>query len=187
MPKERNMYEGMSHILWRNHEERLVRELEQQRALHERLADEEQAPKPLRERRANLWSVLFAGWFTRRTKSVHSGAMEETRETNETGTRRHLGAFDSQRADDLAKRLKTLADPARLRLVSIVAASEGSEACVCDLITPVGLGQPVVSHHLQILMEGGLLARSKRGTWTYYKLVPGALGGLSQLDVTASR
>jgi ArsR family transcriptional regulator len=97
-------------------------------------------------------------------------------------------AIDADRADDLAKKLKALADPTRLRLVSIVAASEGEEACVCDLIEPVGLAQPTVSHHLKILMEAGFLTRSKRGTWAYYKLVPGALGQLSQLlDVTASR
>jgi ArsR family transcriptional regulator len=97
-------------------------------------------------------------------------------------------AIDADRADDLAKKLKALADPTRLRLVSIVAASEGEEACVCDLIEPVGLAQPTVSHHLKILMEAGFLTRSKRGTWAYYKLVPGALGQLSQLlDVTGSR
>jgi len=96
--------------------------------------------------------------------------------------------IDADRAEDLARRLKALADPTRLRLVSIVAASEGEEACVCDLIEPVGLSQPTVSHHLRILMEAGFLSRSKRGTWAYYKLVPGALGQLSQLlDVTASR
>ena len=71
--------------------------------------------------------------------------------------------------------LTPLADPVRLRLVSIVAASEGQEACVCDLIEPVGLSQPTVSHHLKILTEAGFLSRSKRGTWAYYRLVPGAL------------
>jgi ArsR family transcriptional regulator, arsenate/arsenite/antimonite-responsive transcriptional repressor len=97
-------------------------------------------------------------------------------------------AIDAERADELAKKLKALADPTRLRLVSIVAASEDREACVCDLIEPVGLGQSTVSHHLKILMEAGFLTRSKRGTWAYYKLVPGALGELSQLlDVTVSR
>ena len=78
-------------------------------------------------------------------------------------------------AEVFARRLKALADPVRLRLVSIVAASEGQEACVCDLIEPVGLSQPTVSHHLKILTEAGFLSRSKRGTWAYYRLVPGAL------------
>lgn len=90
-------------------------------------------------------------------------------------------AIDADRAEDLARKLKALADPTRLRLVSIVAASEGEEACVCDLIEPVGLSQPTVSHHLKILMDAGFFTRSKRGTWAYYKLVPGALGQLSQL------
>lgn len=95
--------------------------------------------------------------------------------------------IDAEQAELLARKLKALADPTRLRLVSIVAASEGQEACVCDLIEPVGLSQPTVSHHLRILMEAGFLTRSKRGTWAYYKLVPGELGGLSQLlDVTAA-
>ncbi|MGR2752399.1 metalloregulator ArsR/SmtB family transcription factor [Agromyces arachidis] len=96
--------------------------------------------------------------------------------------------IEPDQADLLARKLKALADPTRLRLVSIVAASEGEEACVCDLVEPVGLSQPTVSHHLRILMEAGFLTRSKRGTWAYYRLVPGALGELSQLlDVTASR
>jgi ArsR family transcriptional regulator, arsenate/arsenite/antimonite-responsive transcriptional repressor len=87
-------------------------------------------------------------------------------------TRETITAAD---AETLARRLKALADPVRLRLVSIVAASEGKEACVCDLIEPVGLSQPTVSHHLKILMEAGFLSRSKRGTWAYYRLVPGSL------------
>jgi ArsR family transcriptional regulator len=96
--------------------------------------------------------------------------------------------IDADRAEDLARKLKALADPTRLRLVSIVAASESEEACVCDLIEPVGLSQPTVSHHLKILMDAGFLTRTRRGTWAYYKLVPGALGQLSQLlDVTGSR
>lgn len=86
-------------------------------------------------------------------------------------------------ADQLATTMKALADPARLRLLSIVAASEGAEACVCDLIEPVGLSQPTVSHHLKILTTAGFLTRSKRGTWAYFKLVPGALDRVSQLFV----
>lgn len=84
-------------------------------------------------------------------------------------------------ADDLAHVLKALADPARLRLLSIVAASEGAEACVCDLIEPLGLSQPTVSHHLKILTSAGFLTRAKRGTWAYYALVPGALERIAGL------
>ena len=67
-------------------------------------------------------------------------------------------------ADQLATTMKALADPARLRLLSIVAASEGAEACVCDLIEPIGLSQPTVSHHLKVLTTAGFLSRSKRAT-----------------------
>ena len=84
-------------------------------------------------------------------------------------------------AEDLATTLKALADPARLRLLSIVAASEDQEACVCDLIDPIGLSQPTVSHHLKVLTEAGFLSRSKRGTWAYYRLRPGALGQVAAL------
>ena len=82
-------------------------------------------------------------------------------------------------AEQLAVTLKALADPARLRLLSIVASSEGQEACVCDLIEPVGLSQPTVSHHLRVLTEAGFLSRSKRGTWAYYRLQPTALSGIA--------
>ncbi|MCU1636631.1 MAG: ArsR-family transcriptional regulator (repressor) [Cryobacterium sp.] len=96
-------------------------------------------------------------------------------------TRQPLGA---EEAVDLSKMLKAIADPARLRLLSIVAASEGQEACVCDLTEPIGLSQPTVSHHLKVLTEAGFLSRSKRGTWAYYALVPGALDSLASVLVT---
>jgi ArsR family transcriptional regulator len=81
----------------------------------------------------------------------------------------------------LAGRLKAIAEPTRLRLLSLVAAHDGSEACVCDLTEPVNLSQPTVSHHLKILVEAGLLTRSKRGSWAFYSLVPGALDDLAAL------
>lgn len=89
--------------------------------------------------------------------------------------------LSADEALSLAHTMKALADPARLRLLSIVAASEGAEACVCDLTEPVGLSQPTVSHHLKILTEAGFLSRSKRGTWAYYSVVPGALDRVSRL------
>lgn len=92
--------------------------------------------------------------------------------------------ISAQNADALASTLKALADPARLRLVSMVAAREGGEACVCDLTEPLGLSQPTVSHHLKILVEAGFLTRSKRGLWAYYRLVPGALDSVSRLLIT---
>ncbi|MHA7306491.1 ArsR/SmtB family transcription factor [Arthrobacter sp. TMN-49] len=83
-----------------------------------------------------------------------------------------LNAADAQES---ARILKALSDPNRLRLLSIVKAGDGGEACVCDLTEPLNLGQPTVSHHLKILVDAGLLEREKRGTWAYYSLVPGAL------------
>ena len=82
-------------------------------------------------------------------------------------------------AADLAHKLKALADPTRLRLVSMVAAHDGGEACVCDLTEPLGLTQPTISHHLKILVEAGIFTRDKRGVWAYYALVPSALAALS--------
>jgi ArsR family transcriptional regulator len=87
-----------------------------------------------------------------------------------------LGAVE---AGVLAARFKALADPNRLRIVSMVSSSAGSEACVCDLSEPLDLGQPTVSHHLKILVDAGILHREKRGVWAYYSLVPGALEGLA--------
>lgn len=78
-------------------------------------------------------------------------------------------------AERLAGLLKAVAEPTRLRLLSLVAAHDGQEACVCDLTGPVGLSQPTVSHHLKVLVDAGLLQRDKRGVWAYYRLVPGRL------------
>lgn len=77
-------------------------------------------------------------------------------------------------ATALARGFKALADPTRLRLLSLVAAHPGGEACVCELTEPVGLSQPTVSHHLKVLVDAGLLTREKRGVWAYYAIVPHA-------------
>lgn len=84
-------------------------------------------------------------------------------------------------AADLARILKALADPTRLRLVSMVAAHDGGEACVCDLTDPLGLTQPTISHHLKILVDAGIFTREKRGKWAYYAVVPSALDALSSV------
>ncbi len=81
-------------------------------------------------------------------------------------------------AEELARRLKALADPARLRLLSMLLAAEGCEACTCDLTGPLGLSQPTVSHHLKVLYEAGLVDREKRGTWVWYRVVPERLAAL---------
>ena len=83
-----------------------------------------------------------------------------------------LGAAEAKQK---ALVFKALADPNRLRLLSIVKGADAGEACVCDLTEPLDLGQPTVSHHLKILVDAGLLHREKRGTWAYYSIVPGAI------------
>ncbi len=94
------------------------------------------------------------------------------------------GSISAENSESLANTLKALADPARLRLISMVAAREGGEACVCDLTEPLGLSQPTVSHHLKILVDAGFLTREKRGLWAYYRIVPGALDTVGRLLVT---
>lgn len=81
-------------------------------------------------------------------------------------------ALDEANAMDLAEAFKALADPARLRLLSLVANSPSGEACACDLIEPLGRSQPTVSHHLSILVDAGLLSREKRSKWAWYRVVP---------------
>jgi ArsR family transcriptional regulator len=88
-------------------------------------------------------------------------------------------------ADELADRLKALADPTRLRLLSILLASEGMEACTCDLTGPLGLTQPTVTHHLKRLAGAGLVVGERRGTWTHYRVVPDALAGLASVIAPA--
>jgi ArsR family transcriptional regulator len=87
-----------------------------------------------------------------------------------------LGAED---AADLARVLKALADPARLRLLSVIQAADGGEACQCDLTEPVGLSQPTVSHHLKVLHDAGLVTREMRGAWAYYRAVPARLAAVA--------
>jgi ArsR family transcriptional regulator len=92
-------------------------------------------------------------------------------------------------ADQLARTLKAIAEPTRLRLLSLIAAHDNGEACVCELTDPVGLSQPTVSHHLKVLVEAGLLTREKRGVWAFYTLIPEALGDLAVVltPATSSR
>ena len=89
-----------------------------------------------------------------------------------------LGADD---AEILAGVLRALADPARLRLVSLLAAAPNAECCGCDLTGPLGLAQPTVSHHLKVLHEAGLLTRERRGRWVYYTLRPDRLAELRSI------
>jgi ArsR family transcriptional regulator len=79
-------------------------------------------------------------------------------------------ALDEQQASDLADALKALADPVRLRLVSIVATAPSGEVCACDLPAAVGRSQPTVSHHLSLLVDAGVLEREQRGKWAWFRL-----------------
>jgi ArsR family transcriptional regulator len=87
-------------------------------------------------------------------------------------------------AENLASTLRVLADPARLRLVSVIAGLAGQEACVCNLTAPVGLSQPTVSHHLKLLSEAGILDREQRGRWVFYSIRPGALDRVASVFST---
>lgn len=89
------------------------------------------------------------------------------------------GALAVEEAERLARAFKALGDPTRVRLLSLIAASPEREACICDLVEPVGLSQPTVSHHMKQLVDAGLVVRDQRGRWAFYRLVDDALGMLS--------
>jgi ArsR family transcriptional regulator len=91
------------------------------------------------------------------------------------------GSLEAEDAQRLAAALKTLADPARLRLLSLIQAQPDGEACVCHLTEPLGLSQPTVSHHLKVLREAGLVERERRGSWAYYRVIPEPLTLLREL------
>lgn len=81
------------------------------------------------------------------------------------------GILTAEEAERIARTFKALGDPTRIRLLSLIAASEGGEACICDLTAPVGLSQPTVSHHMKLLLDAGLATREQRGRWAYYRVV----------------
>jgi ArsR family transcriptional regulator len=79
-------------------------------------------------------------------------------------------ALEADDAERLASALKAIADPARLRLLSLIQAQPNHEACVCHLTEPLGLSQPTVSHHLKVLLQAGLVERDQRGSWAYFRV-----------------
>jgi ArsR family transcriptional regulator len=89
-----------------------------------------------------------------------------------------------EQAHQVAPLLKALADPVRLRLMSMVLSHAGGEACVCDLTAGFELSQPTISHHLKVLHESGLLDREKRGVWVYYRAKPEAMAAMVTLFET---
>jgi len=82
-------------------------------------------------------------------------------------------------AVDLAPLFKALGDPARLRLLSLIACHEGGEACVCELTDAFDLSAPTISHHLRVLRESGLITSERRGTWIYYRTSPQVIARVS--------
>ena len=85
----------------------------------------------------------------------------------------------AEQADAVVALLKALADPIRLRLMSLIAATD--EACVCDLTTPFDVSQPTISHHLRVLREAGLVDCERRGTWVWYRARRGAIDAIGGL------
>ncbi len=81
-------------------------------------------------------------------------------------------ALTTAQAESMARAFAALADPIRLRLLSLIATSTDGEVCACDLVAPVGKSQPTVSHHLKVLREAGLVEADKRGIWMWYRTIP---------------
>jgi ArsR family transcriptional regulator len=86
------------------------------------------------------------------------------------------GPLSQEDAEQLAAALRCIADPARLRVLGLIKNRPGGEACTGDLVGPLGLAQPTVSHHIKVLYDAGFLEREKRGRQTWYRLAPGSLG-----------
>jgi len=91
------------------------------------------------------------------------------------------GALDEEAAERIARVFRALGDRHRVRLLSLIAAADGGEACICDLTAPVGLSQPTISHHMKLLVEAGLVTRDQRGKWAYYRVVPETMTALSDI------
>lgn len=88
---------------------------------------------------------------------------------------RITSALSAEDAERIARTFKALGDPTRVRLLSLIAAGDDGEACICDLTEPVGLSQGTVSHHMKLLADAGLVTREQRGKWAYFALNDGAL------------
>ena len=95
-------------------------------------------------------------------------------------------SMSTEQAEQVAPLLKALADPVRLRLVSLIASSATGEACVCDLNDAFDLTQATISHHLKVLHSAGVLDRDKRGVWVYYAVKPESLSAVANLFTPAT-
>ena len=92
-----------------------------------------------------------------------------------------LGEVD---AAELARGFAALGDPARLQILSLLAAAPSGEVCVCEFVAPLGKSQPTVSHHLKVLGGAGLVEGVRRGKWVWYRLVPGGIAALQAAIAT---
>ncbi|WP_286393249.1 ArsR/SmtB family transcription factor [Pseudanabaena mucicola] len=88
------------------------------------------------------------------------------------------GRLTSDDANYLAAIFRVLGEPARLQILSLIAAQPSQEVCACELVETLGLAQPTVSHHLKVLYEAGLLTKERSGTWIYYRILPEKLAML---------
>lgn len=88
---------------------------------------------------------------------------------------RITSSLTTEDAERVSRVFKALGDPTRVRLLSLIAAGDGGEACICDLTEPIGLSQGTVSHHMKLLTDAGLVTREQRGKWAYFTLNGGAL------------
>lgn len=88
-------------------------------------------------------------------------------------------ALTARDAEATAELFRALGDPARVRIVNVLATAGGEPVCVCNLVEPLGLSQPTVSHHMKKLLEAGLVEREQRGKWAYFTLNPEAVEKLS--------
>ena len=107
-----------------------------------------------------------------RTESAAPGAAPAKASTKVCCSPLSDHALTTSQAESLAHAFAALADPVRLRLLSLIATCDAGEVCACDVVAPLGKSQPTVSHHLKVLREAGLVAADKRGIWMWYRAVP---------------
>jgi ArsR family transcriptional regulator, arsenate/arsenite/antimonite-responsive transcriptional repressor len=91
------------------------------------------------------------------------------------------GSLTGVEAASAATLFRVLGEPARLQLLSLIAAQPSGEVCACELVESLGLSQPTVSHHLKVMYEAGLLSKERRGTWIYYRIVQDQLVSLREV------
>ena len=90
------------------------------------------------------------------------------------------GRLTPDEAVKLAAIFRALGEPVRLQMLSLIALQPNQEVCACELVEPLGLSQPTVSHHLKVMYEAGLLERERRGKWIYYRILAEKLGMLRE-------